>query len=72
MKQILVSIILATFLGAAYFGTREVCEPVLDTSSFTPTPIEERQDKILWIKTFQQKNGGWHQCKPLLARVFFF
>jgi hypothetical protein len=72
MKQILASVMLVAFLGAAFFATREVCEPIPDISGFTPIPIEQRQDKILWIKTFQQKNGEWHQCKPLLWRVFFF
>jgi hypothetical protein len=35
-------------------------------------PIEQREDRMWQVRTFQQRDGQWHHCKPRIARIFFF
>jgi hypothetical protein len=65
--------ILAVAVGVSYCSFRPVCVPLSseDVARFDP-PIERRDDRNFYITVFQQRDGQWHQCKPWLARQFFF
>jgi hypothetical protein len=59
--------------GALAWALRPVCVPLSpdDLRSFN-VPIEQRTDRDLYMRVFQQRHGQWHQCKTWLARQFFF
>ena len=71
MKNKILIFALILFCGLIYSAVREVCVPIEDFSGFN-SPIEERNDQILWVKTFQNKNGKWNHCKPALWRTFYY
>jgi hypothetical protein len=67
-------LIVVVVLAALLLLFRPVCRPIEDSSlaNFDP-PIETRQDENFYgLKTFQQKDGSWLQCKTWIARQFFF
>ena len=45
--------------------------PAEALAQFDP-PITQRDDQFWHVRTFQQHGGQWHQCKPRIARAFFF
>lgn len=65
-------IVLVPILILLFLFTREVCSSIEDVTAFQPIPIEQRDEQILWIKTFQKKSDVWYQCKPALWRWGFF
>jgi hypothetical protein len=72
MKTTVLVVSLLVLAGLLALALREVCVPVEDPASFHPIPIERREDRILWIKMFQRRDGRWVQCKPALWRALFF
>ena len=65
-------LILVVVLG--YWFWHPVCDPVesSDLAKFNP-PIADRAKESQWgIRTWQLRNGRWYQCKPWIARQFFF
>jgi len=75
MPRALLSIILAVCVvcGLLAWTLRPVCVPLSpdDLRGFN-VPIEQRTDRDLYLRVFQQRNGQWHQCKTWLSRQFFF
>ena len=64
---------LAAIAGAVIFLLTPVCQPIPDEAlqGFVP-PIEEREDGNFYgLKAFQLKEGQWHHCKTLIARLLF-
>jgi hypothetical protein len=73
VKPIALAICGGGVLLLAWFA-HPVCVPLStdDLKSFN-VPIEQRSDRDIFLfKTFQQRNGGWCQCKSWLSRQFFF
>lgn len=60
-------------LATGYLALRPVCVPLTqeDLVQFN-VPIEQRQDRDLYLRVFQFKDGQWLQCKTWLSRQFFF
>jgi len=50
-----------------------VCVPLSDDDlkSFN-VPIEQRTDRDIYLRVFQQRDGHWYQCKTRLSRLMFF
>jgi len=49
-----------------------VAIPPEDLANFSP-PIETRTDTdMIGERVFRQRDGGWFQCKPWIARAMFF
>ncbi|OLC77306.1 MAG: hypothetical protein AUH72_17650 [Acidobacteria bacterium 13_1_40CM_4_65_8] len=50
-----------------------VCVPLSndDLKSFN-VPIEQRTDRDIYLRVFQQRDGRWYQCKTRLSRLMFF
>jgi len=62
------------FAGSLAWLLHPVCVaiPPEDLASFSP-PIETRTDTdMIGERVFQQRDGGWFQCKPWIARAMFF
>jgi len=59
--------------GLLAWMLRPVCVPLSteDLAGFN-VPIEQRTDRDLYLRVFQQRHGHWHQCKTWLSRQFFF
>ena len=74
MRKVVGAIVLAASLGFVLFLWHPVCVPITDVDLKTfNVPIEQRTGERMWgIQTFQRKDGHWYQCKPWLARQFFF
>lgn len=70
LRWLLVSIAVA---AAAAWALRPVCRalPDEDLAALTPS-IETRTDRDFYLTVFQQRDGGWVQCKTWLSRQFFF
>jgi hypothetical protein len=67
-------VLAAAVIASAILLFRPVCRAIEDSSlaNFDP-PIETRQNENFYgLKTFQQKDGSWLQCKTWIARQFFF
>lgn len=60
-------------LGLAALAFRPVCVPIAseELRRFT-VPIEQRTDRDVYLKVFQQRHGRWYQCKTWLSRQVFF
>ena len=71
-KAALVTLVIAGVIGLAFLF-QPVCVPLSDTDlrSFN-IPIEQRTDRDLYLRVFQQRDGQWHQCKTRLSRLMFF
>jgi hypothetical protein len=66
----------AALLGCALLASlalRPVCVPISaeELAQFN-VPIEQRDDRDLYLQVFQRRNGQWHQCKTWLSRQLFF
>jgi hypothetical protein len=59
--------------GLASWTLRPVCVTLTadDHRGFN-TPIEQRTDRDVYLRVFQQRAGQWYQCKTWLSRQFFF
>jgi len=60
-------------LCLAALALRPVCIPIAteELRRFT-VPIDQRADRDLYLKVFQQRHGRWYQCKTWLSRQLFF
>jgi len=67
------AVAIVILLGAAIFALRPICVEIPDQEllQFT-SPIEQRIDRDVYLKVFQQRNGRWHQCKTWISRQLFF
>lgn len=67
------AVVLALALALMAIVFRPVCVPLSadDLRQFT-VPIEQRQDRDLYLTVFQHRDGRWFQCKTWLSRQFFF
>lgn len=63
----------ATVVAAVAWALHPVCVPLSaeDLKGFN-VPIEQRTDRDLYLKVFQQRDGRWYQCKTWISRQFFF
>ena len=63
----------ATIAAGGAYALWPVCVPVAraDAAAFQP-PLAERDDRYLFGRVFQERDGQWHQCKTRIARAFFF
>ena len=63
----------ATVIAAVAWALHPVCVPLSaeDLKGFN-VPIEQRTDRDLYLKVFQQRDGRWYQCKTWISRQFFF
>ncbi len=68
-----VIVIILVVCAALAWTLRPVCVPLSteDLRGFN-VPIEQRTDRDLYMRVFQQRHGQWHQCKTWLSRQFFF
>ena len=66
-------ILAVVVLGLMAFIFRPVCVPLsaADLQGFN-VPIEQRQDRDMYVKVFQRRDDGWYQCKTWLSRQLFF
>ena len=62
-----------TVVAAVAWALHPVCVPLSaeDLTGFN-VPIEQRTDRDLYLKVFQQRDGRWYQCKTWISRQFFF
>ena len=60
-----------TLLATVIILFRPVCVPIPNEhlKSFN-VPIEERNDRALYLKVFQKKNGQWYHCMPWIYRLY--
>lgn len=74
MKSGYLAIGFAVVLALLFWCWHPVCVPIEPETLklFTPVPIEQRTDSLWGVRTFQQRDGQWCQCKPWLAREMFF
>jgi hypothetical protein len=72
MPRALIAIILLV-CGLVAWTLRPVCVPLSteDLRGFN-VPIEQRTDRDLYVRVFQQRQGQWYQCKTWLSRQLFF
>jgi hypothetical protein len=72
MRTSLIALVVIA-LGLAAWSLRPVCVAIgeQELRSFN-VPIEQRTDRDLYLKVFQQKGTQWFQCKTWLSRQFFF
>jgi hypothetical protein len=72
VPKVLIAIVLVV-CGLLAWTLRPVCVPLSaeDLRSFN-VPIEQRTDRDLYFRVFQQRDGQWQQCKTWLSRQFFF
>lgn len=69
----MLAIALTASAALAACALRPVCVPIPpDTLRNFTTPIAERDDRDLYLRVFQQRDGQWHQCKTWLSRQFYF
>lgn len=64
----------ATFAATLGWFLHPVCVPLSaeDVARFSP-PIDTRTDTgMIGQRLFQQRDGGWYQCKTWIARALFF
>ncbi len=73
-RKVVILAALVALAGLGWVG-HPVCVPIPDEDlkHFTPIPIEQRNDRDLFLfRTFQKRGGHWCQCKSWLARQMFF
>ena len=72
MRTSLIALVVIA-LGLAAWSLRPVCVVIgeQELRSFN-VPIEQRTDRDLYLKVFQQEGTQWFQCKTWLSRQFFF
>jgi hypothetical protein len=61
--------------GALFWLFHPVCVPLTaaDLARFRQwRPIEQRTDRELFWRVFQQRHGRWYQCKSWVSRALFF
>ena len=68
---IAIAVCLMAFSG--YCSLRPVCVPLSadDLAQFNG-PIEQREDRDLYLQVFQLRDHQWYQCKTWISRQFFF
>ncbi|EER58222.1 hypothetical protein AcdelDRAFT_4205 [Acidovorax delafieldii 2AN] len=66
-----VPLLIATALGTWAVWPVCIALPDEEVARFNP-PIAQREDQVWHVRTFQQREGLWHHCKPRIARAFFF
>ena len=69
------SLAVLAILVCLFWLGHPVCVPIPDEDlkHFTPLPIEQRNDRDLFLfHTFQKRDGHWYQCKSWIARQMFF
>jgi hypothetical protein len=71
VRAAVILVAIVVLLGIA--ALRPVCVPLTqeDLAGFN-VPIEQRTDRDLYLRVFQQRDGQWFQCKTWLSRQFFF
>ena len=71
MRAAVILVAIVVLLGIA--ALRPVCVPLTqeDLAGFN-VPIEQRTDRDMYLRVFQQRDGQWFQCKTWLSRQFFF
>ncbi len=70
MKWVLAAV-LCGLIGFAVL--RPVCVPLTSEqlAQFN-LPIEQRDDRDIYLKVFQKRDGRWHQCKTWISRQLSF
>jgi hypothetical protein len=65
--------VLALVGATGYCALRPACVPIEAEmlAQFDP-PIEARDDRDLYLRVFQLRDGRWHQCKTWLSRQLSF
>jgi hypothetical protein len=71
VRAAVIVVAIVVLLGIA--ALRPVCVPLTqeDLAGFN-VPIEQRTDRDMYLRVFQQRDGQWFQCKTWLSRQFFF
>jgi hypothetical protein len=65
--------LLALISATGYCALRPACVPIeSETLARFDPPIETRDDRDLYLRVFQLRDGRWHQCKTWLSRQLFF
>ena len=65
--------LLALAGATGYWALRPACVPIeAETLAQFDPPIETRDDRDLYLRVFQLRDGRWHQCKTWLSRQLFF
>lgn len=56
-------------IGVLVYALLPLCEPIPEETiaNFNP-PIEERQDRDVLTKVFQEKDGQWYYCTSRFSR----
>lgn len=74
MRATLITAAVAVIIVALLaWALQPVCKPLSaeDLRGFN-VPIEQRTDRDIYFKVFQQQGSQWYQCKTWLSRQFFF
>jgi hypothetical protein len=63
----------AALAGLVALALAPVCQPLdrEQVSSMKPPP-SQREDRDLYLKVFQKRDGQWQQCKTRLSRLLSF